>query len=300
MRIESMRIRSCRSFRVDDADLPAEARERLSAIRRFDGLRAAGCAERAALREVGISRRTLHRWKAALAAGGQRGLAPKSTRPRRLRRPARKPGDAEAVMAMRRKHPFMGKARVQRMLEHQGLRLSVSTVVRILSRAIANGTVPPASLCEGRAKPKRPRKFNGWARRWKYGDKAERPGQLVQIDHMTVSRDGSSIKEFRAIRPVSRFMAGFEDACRNLGVALRVLPPRRPQWNGCVERANRAARIEFWNLLDCDLTVEAVSERLLNHEFFHNYIRPHSAIDCRSPNDCLVACEAAQPQCHTS
>ena len=72
MRIESMRIRSYRSFRVDDAELPAEARERLSAIRRFDGLRAAGCAERAALREVGVSRRTMYRWKAALAAGGQR------------------------------------------------------------------------------------------------------------------------------------------------------------------------------------------------------------------------------------
>ena len=340
MRIESMRIRSYRSFRVDDADLPAEARERLSAIRRFDGLRAAGCAERAALREVGVSRRTLYRWKAALAASGQRGLAPKSTRPRRVRRPARKPGDVEAVMAMRRRHPFMGKAPIQRMLERQGLRLSVSTVGRILSRAIANGTVPRASLCEGRAKPKRPRRFNGWARRWKYGDKAERPGQLVQIDHMTVSRDGSSIKEFRAICPVSRFMvarafsrataataarflavvaealpvplesvqvdggsefmAGFEDACRNLGVALRVLPPRRPQWNGCVERANRTARIEFWNLLDCDLTVEAVSRKLLKREFFYNYQRPHSAIDYRSPNEYLVACEAAQPQCQMS
>ncbi len=243
-------------------------------------------------------------------------------------------------MAMRRKHPFMGKAPIQRMLERQGLRLSVSTVGRILPRAIANGTVPRASLCEGRAKPKRPRRFNGWARRWKYGDKAERPGQLVQIDPMTVSRDGSSIKEFRAIRPVSRFMvarafsrataataarflavvaealpvplesvqvdsgsefmAGFEDACRNLGVALRVPPPRRPQWNGCVERANRTARIEFWNLLDCDLTVEAVSRKLLKREFFHNHLRPHSAINYRSPNEYLVACEAAQPQCQMS
>ncbi len=163
-------------------------------------------------------------------------------------------------MAMRRKHPFMGKAPIQRLLERQGLRLSVSTVGRVLSCAIADGAVPPASLCEGRAKPKR-------------------PGQLVQID-------GGS-----------EFMAGFEDACRKLGVTLRVLPPRRPQWNGCVERANR---IEFRNLLDCNLTVEAVSKRLLKHEFFHNHQRPHSAIDCRSPNDCLVAHEAAQPQCQMS
>ena len=98
----------------------------------------------------------------------------------------------------------------------------------------------------------------------------------------------------------SEFMAGFEDACGNLGVALRVQPPRRPQWNGCVERANRTARIEFWNLLGYDLTVEAVSKKLLKREFFHNYIRPRSAIDCRSPDDCLVAHEAAQPQCQMS
>ena len=69
MKIESMRTRSYRSFKVDDADLPAEARERLSAIRRHDELRAAGCAEQAALREIGVSRRTMYRWKAAPDAG---------------------------------------------------------------------------------------------------------------------------------------------------------------------------------------------------------------------------------------
>ena len=206
MKIESMRTRSYRSFKVDDADLPAEARERLSAIRRYDELRAAGCAAPAASREIGVSRRTMCRWKAALAACGQRGLAPKSTRPRRVRRRSYKPSDAKAVLDLRRKHPFMGKAPIQRMLERKGLRLSVSTVGRILSRAIAAGAVPLASVCEGRVKPRRRRRFDGWARRWKYGDKAERPGQLVQIDHMTFSRDGRTIKEFRAICPVSRFM----------------------------------------------------------------------------------------------
>ena len=333
MKIESMRARSYRSFKVDDADLPAEARERLSAIRRYDELRAAGCTEQAALKVIGVSRRTMYRWKAALAASGQRGLAPKSTRPRSVRRRSCKPSDVKAVLDLRRKHPFMGKAPIQRMLERKGLRLSVSTVGRILSRAIAAGVVPLASICEGRVKPRRRRRFDGWARRWKYGDKAERPGQLVQIDHMTFSRDGQTIKEFRAICPVSRFMvarvfsratafnarrfldavvesfpapvlsiqvdggsefmAEFEDACRELGIDLRVLPPRRPQWNGHVERANRTARIEFWNFLDCDLTVKAVSRKLLKHEFFYNYERPHSALDYLAPNEYLVAREAA-------
>ena len=333
MNIESMRTRSYRSLRVDDAELPAAARERLLAIRRYDELRAAGCAEQAALKEIGTSRRTMFRWKAALAAGGERGLAPKSTRPHRVRQRSYEPSDTKAVMALRRKHPFMGKAPIQRMLERKGLRLSVSTVGRILSRAIAAGHVPRASVCEGRLKPRRSRKFDGWAQRWKYGAKPRRPGQLVQIDHMTFSRDGQTLKEFRAICPVSRFMvasvfsratafnatrflddvvealpaplrsvqvdggsefmAEFEDACRKLDIELHVLPPRRPQWNGRVERANRTARIEFWNFLDCELTVKAVSAKLLLYEFFYNYERPHSALDYLTPNEYLVTQEAA-------
>ena len=69
-------------------------------------------------------------------------------------------------------------------------------------------------------------------------------------------------------------MAGFEDACEELRVPLRppavglVLPPRRPQWNGCVERTNRSARIEFWSLYDGPLTVASVAPALARFEFF--------------------------------
>ena len=52
MKIESMRTRSYRSFKVDDADLPAEVRERLSAIRRYDELR--GRLRRADARPAGM------------------------------------------------------------------------------------------------------------------------------------------------------------------------------------------------------------------------------------------------------
>ena len=36
----------------------------------------------------------------------------------------------------------------------------------------------------------------------------------------------------------SEFMAGFEDACEELCTPLHVLPPRRPQWNGCLRAAD--------------------------------------------------------------
>ena len=59
------------------------------------------------------------------------------------------------------------------MLDRQGVRLSVSTVARIIERAIADGRIQPTSFFEGRTKPRRRRSFDGaWAKRWKYGTKA--------------------------------------------------------------------------------------------------------------------------------
>ena len=88
-------------------------------------------------------------------------------------------------------------------------------------------------------------------------------------------------------------MAGFEDACGELRVPLHVLPPRRPQWNGCVERTNRSARIEFRSLYDGPLTVASVAPALARFEFFFNYERPHTTLAYRTPNECLVVLEAA-------
>ncbi len=118
--------------------------------------------------------------------------------------------------------------------------------------------------------------------------KARQAGDMIQIDHMGVSRGGGALKEFRAVCPIgkqlvarvhsratahnarrflqavledlpypprsiqvdggSEFRAGFEDACQALNLPLAVLPPKCPQLNGVVERANDSARTEFWSL----------------------------------------------------
>ena len=332
MNIESMRVRSYRSIAADE-HVPEEAAERYRTLKSYEKLRAAECSEGGALDQLGISRRTRYRWQSALAASGQRGLAPKPTRPHRVRQRAYKPRDVKAVMDVRRKYPFMGKARIHAMLARKGGHLSVSTVGRIIERALAAGAIRPASFCEGRVKPKRRRSFAKWATRWKYGSKARRPGELVQIDHMTYTDGGQTLKEFRAVCPVSKFMvtrvysratagnakrflmdllgalpfpllsvqvdggsefmAAFEDACQEQGVPLHVLPPRRPQWNGCVERTNRSARIEFWGLYDGPLTVAGVAPALARFEFFFNYERPHTSLAYQTPSEYLVAMEAA-------
>ena len=55
MQIQSLRIKSYRSFRIDDTT-PAEAFERLRKIETYRELRAEGCSEAAALRAIGWSR----------------------------------------------------------------------------------------------------------------------------------------------------------------------------------------------------------------------------------------------------
>src|SRR5436189_3756936 len=53
---------------------------------------------------------------------------------------------------------------------------------------------------------KRRRPFKGHAQSWIYGMKAARPGQMVQIDHMSVSKNGCSAKHFQAWDPKSKFI----------------------------------------------------------------------------------------------
>ena len=124
MNIESMEVRSYRSIAADE-HVPAQAAERYRTLKACENLRAAGCSEEGALEQLGISRRT------------------KSTRPRRVRQRAWKPRDVKAVMDVRRKYPFMGKARIHAMLARKGGHLSVSTVGRIIERALAAGAIRP-------------------------------------------------------------------------------------------------------------------------------------------------------------
>ena len=62
----------------------------------------------------------------------------------------------------------------------------------------------------------------------------------------------------------SEFMAGFEDACREHGIRLFVLPPRSPKLNGHVERAQRTHTEEFYELYDGELEMVPLNRALLN------------------------------------
>lgn len=81
----------------------------------------------------------------------------------------------------------------------------------------------------------------------------------------------------------SEFMAQFEDACRDRGIRLFVLPPRSPKLNGHVERAQRTHKEEFYYRLTSATTLTQVNKLLRTWEDIHNTYRPHQALGQITP-----------------
>jgi|GEM_PF-5894721 len=68
----------------------------------------------------------------------------------------------------------------------QSFRLSISTVGRILTKLLRLNRIQLVSFYFGRVKFKRQCHFKHHTKRWRYGMKAKRPSELIQVDHMSV------------------------------------------------------------------------------------------------------------------
>lgn len=80
----------------------------------------------------------------------------------------------------------------------------MATVGRIISKLIAMNKIKTAYFAANKDKPKRRRVFDKHATRWKYGMKASRTGEMVQIDH--IYSNSSCLKHFKAACQISKFM----------------------------------------------------------------------------------------------
>jgi transposase InsO family protein len=165
--------------------------------------------------------------------------------------------------------------------------------------------------------------------------KTAKPGELVQIDHMEVIVGNKPFKHFSAICPVtkilveqvfsratstaaaefldtvrarlpfpllsvqvdggSEFMGNFESSCAKLGIPLYVLPPRRPQYNGTVERSNSTVRSEFYLFYTGPSNVTSITPKLLAYEHFYNTFRPHQSLQNMTPQQYY---QSLRPQSH--
>ncbi len=98
----------------------------------------------------------------------------------------------------------------------------------------------------------------------------------------------------------SEFAADFELACQARGLPLFVLPRCSPKLNGHVERAHRTHNEEFYEVAPTDWSLLPLNRQLRNWETTYNTVRPHQALDYRTPHEFVVQWKSnrKEPKCH--
>lgn len=279
-------------------------------------------------RHFGWSRPTVYRWLGRYDPRHLGRLEDRSSRPLRCRRPTWTREQRRAVKRLRDDHPRWGKAKLATLLAREGTCLSISMTGRILDRLRRSGELKEPRAPRARARKRRPprphaiRKPKGYVVE-RPGDLVGLDTLEIRLDG-----DGHPYKQFTARDLVSRwdtlelarsasasaavaildamatrmpfgvraiqvdggseFMADFESACFERGIALFVLPPRSPKLNGHVERANGTHRQEFWQVTDAEPDLDSLREALLAWETCYNTVRPHQALDYLTPAEWLA------------
>ncbi|NOX51294.1 MAG: helix-turn-helix domain-containing protein [Gammaproteobacteria bacterium] len=170
-----------------DDTTPKEAFERGKKLDHYRTLREHGVPQEIALGIIQWSRATYYRWQKRFHERGLKGLCSRSRQPHRGRQAARTRYHQQQVLHLRRQYPAWGNLPLWRMLTRDSdFKLSISSVGRILAKAVRLGRIQPCAFFYGRTKAKRRRYFtSSHAKRWKYQMKAQHPGEMIQIDHMT-------------------------------------------------------------------------------------------------------------------
>lgn len=302
-------------------ELSKRARQRL---KWFDHCHQHGQKVSLTCRYFGISRTTFYRWLKRYRSSALTTLEDRSHRPKHTRQPTWSPELAAAVRRIREENPRWGKDKLAHLLHAAGWEVSVSMVGRILTALKRRGVIREARapgvtvLRKRQVRPYAVRKPKDYAVS-EPGDLVEvdtmdlrpLPGVVLKQftsrdlvsrwDVLSVGTQATAAAATRflddlrqrspyAIKAIqvdggSEFMAGFEQACRERGIRLFVLPPRSPKLNGCVERANRTHAEEFWECYDGGFALASVRSALLAWEQRYNTYRPHQALRYQTPWD---------------
>jgi len=90
----------------------------------------------------------------------------------------------------------------------------------------------------------------------------------------------------------------FEDHCRDKRLELVVLPPRRPDLNGGVERAQSSWRYEFYASYELPARIDKLQPLVDAFAHQYNHHRPHQALGDLTPAEYLTPISPATPPSH--
>lgn len=275
-------------------------------------------------RHFNISPTTFHKWVGRFDPYDLTTLEDESKRPHHVRQSQTPAGVVERIRILRERYPRWGKEKLAVLLRREGIRISGSTVGRVMTHLRARGLlIEPENIRQAKLARKRGQKPR-YAARKPRDFQANRPGDLVEIDTLQVRICPNEVRfQFGAVDTISRFQAArayrrqtstagadflhymrkkfpfrvraiqidggsefkdqFEKACQTLKLPLYVNPPRCPELNGHIERANRTSREEFYEVQDLDLRVDGLNHQLERFADEYNYIRPHQALGYLTP-----------------
>jgi len=302
-----------------DPFLSRSARQRLKMLHWYEDH---GRNARLTCRHFGVSPDTFYRWRRRYQRAGPRALEDRSHRPRRVRQPTWSPALARSVLRLREEHPRWGKDKLAVLLREQGVAVSTSMVGRILRRLREAGLLleadlrDPCVLKRRAVRPyavRKPRDYQvvapGDLVQVDTADLRPLPGvvykhftardmvcrwDVLDVRHRATASAATRFLEILqerlpfAVRAIqvdggSEFKADFERACQERGIRLFVLPPRSPKLNGCVERAQRTHREEFYQVVDLPDTIGELRQKLRAWETVYNTRRPHQALGYQTP-----------------
>ena len=308
-------------------------------IKWFDYYRSHGENARLTCRYFGISPQTFYRWKRRYNPQNPQTIEGRSHRPKRLRQPTYTGQQVEAVLKQREAFPRWGKDKIKVLLEKQGIPISVSMVGRILrylkSKNLLREPIinPVSSRKRLKARPYAIRKPKEYQAKLP-GDILQvdtldlRPLPGIQLKHFTAydavarwhilsvgsqatataaarflddiqTRSPFSVKAIQ-VDGGSEFQSFFELECQRRGIKLFVLPPRSPELNGGVERANRTHTEEFYEITDSTFELADLRPKLLEWENICNTYRPSQALNYLTPLENLERHFKKEVRCHPS
>ncbi len=323
MRIVALPAGFYRANRRVGCDVPADALRRAAIVEWVDARRRLGVTRVDACRLLGVSTRSYDRWRRTLRRFGVRALATRSSRPRNARVASKRREVAEHVERLRKLHPLGKEKLAVLLLTREGITVSASTVGRVLSELKRRGLIEPIGCARRSSRTHRRGIQRFHARRKGKGEKATKPGQLVQIDTLHEYSNQHLRVHFSAIDPINRFAHAklyptasshnakafleeclsvwptpitslqvdngsefkghHEKACQELNLELVTIPPATPKANGKVERLQRTFRDEHYAYEPPALTLHEANNHLRTYLDFYNHHRPHKALNNQTP-----------------
>ena len=174
-------------------------------VKMWEKAKAQGCDTTFCAEYSGVSRASYYRHRKKLKLLSKGILSP-SKKPKNINKPRCGESHKQLTLGIRRENPTYGKAKIAVILKRDhGQTISESTVGHILLHLKERGLIQKSLSA---LRPKRPRNFHGrYAKPWEFKEyKTMKLGERVQIDHMTVRKNGITFKHFQAWDRRSKFI----------------------------------------------------------------------------------------------